>query len=356
MGFSSSNETAHLHKLGDFAVALCRTPEHTILIFSLPNCQLLHHTKLSGMGSIERPLEEDDLDPRFLMKNNTMMFMFHHPLFFFDEDDILMVGNQANDENNVRRYGRFLFVDFTNFLASQKHRDGGEGKANIPPVQRTLGQSTANLTTNNNTKSKVPLLSICVDEQFDCNDDHIEKMSVLPKDRMVCVMSSGNIILRDMVPPKSNTFMICSHYDKLSVPCPLGLKVPGGESDTDSDGYESDENESEGNGLDTLNNGALLSCDVNLVCPYFLNLFPEHLYYTLGTDLPTLCASRDGDMILVMRHFKDGRKIHTYDTNEGKLLYEINIDADPRLRYNVVKGVNRLKLLTIQYYVTLFCY
>ena len=38
-------------------------------------------------------------------------------------------------------------------------------------------------------------------------------------------------------------------------------------------------------------------------------------------------------MVMVMRHFKTGRKIHAYDTNnEGRLLYEINMDADPRLR------------------------
>ena len=37
---------------------------------------------------------------------------------------------------------------------------------------------------------------------------------------------------------------------------------------------------------------------------------------------------------MVMRHFKSGRKIHAYETNnDGKLLYEINIDADPSIRY-----------------------
>ena len=34
------NELAHLHRLGDKAVALCRTPDLTFYIFSLPECKL----------------------------------------------------------------------------------------------------------------------------------------------------------------------------------------------------------------------------------------------------------------------------------------------------------------------------
>ena len=77
---TTGNEAAHLHKLGDKAVALCRTPRLQIFIFSLPSCQLIRTVPLPDIP--ERPLELDDLDQRFLMKDNTMMFMFHHPDFF----------------------------------------------------------------------------------------------------------------------------------------------------------------------------------------------------------------------------------------------------------------------------------
>ena len=36
-----SNETAHLHKLGDKAVGLCRTPKLALFVFKLPDGQLL---------------------------------------------------------------------------------------------------------------------------------------------------------------------------------------------------------------------------------------------------------------------------------------------------------------------------
>ena len=77
---STGNEAAHLHKLGDKAVALCRTPNLLLFVFSLPDCKLLETITLPE--DPERPLELDDLDQRFLMKDNTMMFMFHHPEFF----------------------------------------------------------------------------------------------------------------------------------------------------------------------------------------------------------------------------------------------------------------------------------
>ena len=77
---TTGNEAAHLHKLGDKAVALCRTPKLNLFVFSLPSCDLVQTVALPE--NPERPLELDDLDQRFLMKDNTMMFMFHHPDFF----------------------------------------------------------------------------------------------------------------------------------------------------------------------------------------------------------------------------------------------------------------------------------
>ena len=40
-----SNETAHLHKLGDKAVGLCRTPKLALFVFKLPDGQLLKQVK-----------------------------------------------------------------------------------------------------------------------------------------------------------------------------------------------------------------------------------------------------------------------------------------------------------------------
>ena len=85
-----SNETAHLHKLGDKAVALCRIPKLSLFVFNLPNCELLRQVTL--MEYIPSPLESNDLDQRFLMKDNTMIFMFHDSEFFSD-----LLNNQDSD-------------------------------------------------------------------------------------------------------------------------------------------------------------------------------------------------------------------------------------------------------------------
>ena len=64
------NEFAHLHRLEDKAVALCRTPNLTFYVFSLPNCQLL---ATFPVLFDRRPLDFDELDQKFLMIDNTMM-------------------------------------------------------------------------------------------------------------------------------------------------------------------------------------------------------------------------------------------------------------------------------------------
>ena len=212
---SGSNETAHLHKLGDFAVALCRTPLHTVLIFNLPNCELVHQVRLCELTTIERPFEEDDLDQRFLMRNNTMMFMFHHPNFF-DLDE----GNLYNDDQDLDippKYGRLVFVDFTSFLSSQTKNKKNKQSSNYK--RRSSKNSYVNIKNQNN-----PLISMKVDPKFDSNRDYIEKISVISKDRMVCVMQHGNIVIRDIIPTESSNFL-CSHNDKLSIPCPDDLKL-----------------------------------------------------------------------------------------------------------------------------------
>ena len=71
-------------------VAVCRAPTLTAFVFSLPDCRLLQTVcslqcctlLCSVQVSLPAGLEGDDMDQRFLMKDNTMIFMFHHPEFF----------------------------------------------------------------------------------------------------------------------------------------------------------------------------------------------------------------------------------------------------------------------------------
>ena len=83
--------------------------------------------------SAPRSLDLDDLDQRFLMKDNTMMFLFHDPEFFsylFSQDDTPA----------EVKYGRFLQVDFSEYV-----KTGGEVKMRL-------------------------------DNEFDNNRDYIEKI------------------------------------------------------------------------------------------------------------------------------------------------------------------------------------
>ena len=44
-----SNETAHLHKLGDKAVGFCRTPKLSLFVFKLPDGQLLREVSYQSL-------------------------------------------------------------------------------------------------------------------------------------------------------------------------------------------------------------------------------------------------------------------------------------------------------------------
>jgi len=233
---TTGNEAAHLHKLGDKAVALCRTPRLQIFIFSLPSCQLIRTVPLPDIP--ERPLELDDLDQRFLMKDNTMMFMFHHPDFF----NHLMMSVEGGPPID-KKYGRLLLVDFDDFL-----KNNGD-------------------------------IEMRVDNEFDSNEDYIEKISVISKSKMACALMSGKILIRNII---SSGCSSITYMDSLTIPCPEPLQD---EFDTE---------------------------------------FEE-----LDTDGPNLCTSTTGDLIVVLRHFTKGRKIHCY-SNKGDLMYSIEVD-DPTL-------------------------
>ena len=149
------------------------------------------------------PLETYDLDQRFLMKDNTMIFMFHDPDFFSD-----LFANGTNQQDNddtdrQKRYGKLLYVDFEGIARNAN----GDGK-----------------------------IELKVDEKFDCNDDYIEKISVMSSDRMAVAFSSGKIIIRQVktTAVASNT---CSSIDKLIIPCPENLKE---ELDADLDEMDTD--------------------------------------------------------------------------------------------------------------------
>ena len=123
------------------------------------------------------------------MKDNTMIFMFHDPEFFSDlfHNGTNGIIHQDNDDaNRNKRYGKLLYVDFDAFVR--------------------------------NIDSEIELK---VDETFDCNDDYIEKISVMSSDRMAVAFASGKIIIREVKAISSNT---CTSIDKLIIPCPENLR------------------------------------------------------------------------------------------------------------------------------------
>ena len=223
------NEPAHLHRLQDKALALCRTPDLAFYIFSLPDCQLLQTLPVTPS------LNSYDLDQRFLMKDNTVMFMFHDKQFF----------NHLFDQNNAARqdkFGKLLQVNFDDYLKSR-----GEIKMSI-------------------------------DDKFDCNDDYIEKIFMLNLTTMACIMSSGKIVVKEVV-----------RQDRSGITSKDCLVIPSIEP---------------------------LQED-----------YDEELDEEMDTDGPSICCSSTGDIIVALRHFISGRKIHAYN-RQGGLLYEICLDAE----------------------------
>ena len=226
----SGTEAAHLHRLHDKAVALCRTPDLTFYIFSVPDCQLLQTFPV--LQDPSRSLNVEDMDQRFLMKDNTMMFMFHDPEFF---NHLFMDGTP-----HEIKYGRFLQVDFDNFVKK---------------------------------KGKIEMR---LDNKFDCNEDYIEKISMINKSKMACALSSGKIVVRDIVKTSATTISL---VNKLTIPCNEPL----------------------------------------------LDEFDDDLDEEIDSDGPSLLVGNNGNLIIVLRHFVSGRKVHAYN-GDGGLLYEVCID------------------------------
>lgn len=124
-------------------------------------------------------------------------------------------------------------------------------------------------------------VQIRMDDKFDSNKDFIEKISVISKTKMVCVHMTGRIVIKEMLDTSDST-LTC--IDILDIPCPGQLKE---------------------------------------------DLFDDDIEDDSDADGPNLCTSNNGDMIVVLRQFLDGRKIHSYNMS-GDLIYTINCD-DPWL-------------------------
>ena len=132
-------------------------------------------------------------------------------------------------------------------------------------------------------------IEIRLDAKFDTNEDFIEKICLVDNSNMICVTGNGKKL---MATGDSSLTAI----DTLSIPCPGRLK----------DG--------------------VLDDDLDMS----------------DADGPNLCTSTTGDLIVVLRHFEEGRKIHGY-TGSGDLQYTIALDG-PQLALEPRPGYVSLDL------------
>ena len=120
-------------------------------------------------------------------------------------------------------------------------------------------------------------MEIRLDINFDSNEDFIEKISLVDKSRMICVTGSGKVAVKELSVTGDTSL---AFLDTLVIPCPGILKEQ------------------------------ILDDDLDLS----------------DSDGPNLCTNVKGDLIVVLRQFEEGRRIHGY-TSRGDLLYTINCDS-----------------------------
>ena len=120
-------------------------------------------------------------------------------------------------------------------------------------------------------------IEIRLDAKFDTNEDFIEKICLVDKSNMTCVTGNGNVVVKELMATGDSTL---TAIDTLSIPCPGRLK----------DG--------------------VLDDDLDMS----------------DADGPNLSTSTTGDLIVVLRHFEEGRKIHAYSSS-GDLQYTISLDC-----------------------------
>ena len=171
-----SYEAAHLHKMGDYAVGLVRVPEFYVYMFSLPDCRLVRETRLEF--GIEKPLELDDLEQKFMAKKGVMYFMFNDPNFV----------NNASD--NDACLSRLVMLDFTDFLRESRSEKSAE-------------------------------IHMRIDEWFDSGVDYIEKVSLVNSRKLACILHSGRLVIKEVEDCLSKAFFRTSNV--ANVKCPERL-------------------------------------------------------------------------------------------------------------------------------------
>ena len=158
-----SKEAHHLHKMGDYAVALTRLPLLTIHVFSLPDCKLVRGHCLPKQPTYVRT----ELDQRFLLRDNIMYFWTHTKDFFDDDID----PDQEDIPDEPEKVGQIILVDFDDFLNDTK-------KNNI---------------------------EVRVANNWDSPDEYVEKMAMtsIGEQKFVCSLNNGKIVVRQIVKDES---------------------------------------------------------------------------------------------------------------------------------------------------------
>ena len=221
----TSEETAHLHRLGDKAVALCRTPDLTFFIFTIPDCKLERHFKIKDQ--LETSYEHLDLDQRFVMIDNMMMFFFFDPNFF---DNIFEPA-----EFRQVNYGHLLHLDFD--------------------------------------VEKNGVIKLREHQKFDVNSDHIEKICLNSATQMICLLQSGKIVIKKL----SYGSRTCDIQDLLTIELTEPLK------DTDGD-EENNTIVSDGPSLSCGPGG-----DIIIAFRHFVSGRKIHAYNKAGDMLYEIC-------------------------------------------------------------------
>jgi len=266
---TGDEDTTHLHKMGEFAVRLVRSPEFRLFVFSLPDAKLVRDLRLS-FQNVPRPLEEFRLEQRYLTRKNVMYFIFSQPEMAY--------WNPALDICT----GALVQLDFDTFLtAAETHAAGSAriGAGNVRPGTCMTEGITARL---------------C--DGFCFNRYPVEKIALIGANSMACLSPNGSINLIELVaersPASGSGEKSCSGSGTLKVRLKDVIPSPG----------------------KIMNSRQF---DFNVVIDDDDD-FEE----------PSIVTARDGEQILVLRHFADNhRRIHAYETSEGKELFNIDLDA-----------------------------
>ena len=212
----------HLCLVGDHALSLCHTPTPAIYIFSLPDCQLLLHLSFNAQPGLEI-LDSHDLSLKCFVVGHKILFMFADPEFFPDEG-----------EPTEEKFGKLLQVDCEEYF-----KTGGN-------------------------------VDLSLDAKFESNLDQEEDGAMMKDNRMVSVLTSGRIIMKELT--------------------------------------------------NSTKSGVLVTKKVwSLACPESLKAGDE-------VDGPVLYYNNFEDVVLTLRHFVSGRKMHAVSSS-GNVLYSLSLES-----------------------------